>query len=589
MVVIQSADNHLLYDLTKMASLTRKMVKGRPYYYVRHCQRVDGQPKIVKTTYLGSLDTILQTLESAQTPPPPQTAEILAFGDVAALYDQAVELDWVGLVDAQLPKRDQGLSVGEYLLLAAINRAASPTSKAQLAQWYRQSILTRLLPATAAQLSSQAFWNHMDRVEEKDIQAIEEQLSQRLIQHFKLNLRTLVYDGTNFFTYINTRNPATLPARGHNKQKRIDLRQVSLGLLVSTDFHVPLFHKVYAGNVNDSTIFKTITEELVQRYRQLAQGCEHITLIFDKGNNSDPAMQTLAGTQDTPEQGFHFVGSLVGTHHADLLEIPLDQFSALSSPRLAGCLAYRTQRSVFGQERTVVVTYNEHLLEGQMQGINANLQKARRKLQELQQSLRRRQAGKIKGGKKPTVQTVTGQIQQILSGQFLKKLLRYQVAGGAVPALSYRTDTAALARLMRTQLGKTILFTDNQDWTDQEIVLGYRAQHHIESAFRDMKNPHFLGWSPMFHWTDSKIRVHAFYCVLALTLTSLLQRTLHQKGHDVSLARMLELLAGIREVLLVYPKAVGEKKPRAAACLSAMDEEQRQLFDQLNLSRYQRV
>ena len=59
MVVIQSADNHLLYDLTQMASLTRKMVKGRPYYYVRHCQRVDGQPKIVKTTYLGSLETIL--------------------------------------------------------------------------------------------------------------------------------------------------------------------------------------------------------------------------------------------------------------------------------------------------------------------------------------------------------------------------------------------------------------------------------------------------------------------------------------------------------------------------------------------------
>jgi transposase len=572
-----------------MPSLTRKFIKGRPYYYLRHCQRVDGQPKIVKTTYLGSVDHILQALDSAQTPPTPQTAEVLAFGDVAALYDLASQLDLVRLVDAQLPKREQGLSVGQYLLLAAINRAAGPTSKAQLAHWYRQSILTRLLPASADQLSSQSFWNHMDRIEEKDIAAIEEKLTQRLIEHFKINLRTLVYDGTNFFTYINTRNPATLPARGHNKQKRIDLRQVSLGLLVSTDFHVPLFHKVYAGNVNDSTIFQTITEELAQRYRQLAQGCEHITLIFDKGNNSDPAIETIDATRDPLQQGFHFVGSLVAAHHRDLLEIPLDQFRALPSQRLAGCLAYRTQRRVFGQERTVVVTYNEHLLEGQMQGINASLQKARRKLCELQQSLRRRQAGKIKGGKKPTPQTVTRQVEQILSGQFLKKLLRCQVQGGAVPTLSYRTDTAALGRLMRTQLGKTILFTDNEDWTDEEIVLGYRAQHHIESAFRDMKNPHFLGWSPMFHWTDSKIRVHAFYCVLALTLTSLLQRSLHQKGHELSMGRALELLAGIQEILLLYPKGVGDKKPRTAACLSEMDAEQRQLFDQLNLSRYQRV
>jgi transposase len=236
-----------------------------------------------------------------------------------------------------------------------------------------------------------------------------------------------------------------------------------------------------------------------------------------------------------------------------------------------------------------VVTYNEHLLEGQMQGINAHLHKARRKLHDLQHSLRRRQAGQVKGGKKPTLQTLTRQVEQILSGQFLKKLLRYQIEDGQIPALSYRTDTAALARLTRTQLGKTILFTDNKDWTDEEIVLGYRTQHHIESAFRDMKNPHFLGWSPMFHWTDSKIRVHAFYCVLALTLTSLLQRALHHKSHDLSLTRMLELLGGIQEVLLLYPKALGEKKPRTVCCLSSLDQEQRQLFDQLHLSRYQRA
>jgi hypothetical protein len=68
-----------------------------------------------------------------------------------------------------------------------------------------------------------------------------------------------------------------------------------------------------------------------------------------------------------------------------------------------------------------------------------------------------------------------------------------QVTGGQVPALSYRTNTAALARLMRTHLGKTLLFTGNADWTNEEIVLGYRAQHLIETAFRDMKNPHFLG------------------------------------------------------------------------------------------------
>lgn len=566
-----------------MPSLTRKLIKGRPYYYVRHCQRIDGRPTIVKTTYLGSLERLLQIIEQSQTPSAPQKVEVLAFGAIAALFDQAVRLGLVELIDAQLPKRDQGLSVGQYLLLAALNRAAAPTSKAQLARWYRQSILTRLLPATPDQLSSQAFWNHMDRLNEADIVAIERQLSERLVRDLKLNLRTLVYDGTNFFTYINTLNPATLPARGHNKQKRGDLRQLNLGMLVSTDFHVPLFHKVYTGNINDSTAFQTISQELSQRYRQLAQGCEHITLIFDKGNNSAEAFDILDSSP------FHFIGSLVPTHHKDLLSIPLDRFQPLAGERFAGCLAYRTRKTVFSQERAVVVTYNEHLLEGQLQGINASLQKARRRLDELATSLRRRQQGRVKGGQSPTVQTVSRRVEQILSGQFLKSLLRCRIHPGPVPTLTYRTDTAAFSRLVRTHLGKTILFTDNDSWTNEEIVAGYRSQNQIESAFRDMKNPHFLGWTPMFHWTDSKIRVHAFYCVLALTLTSLLQRTLHQQGLDLSMDRALELLSGIQEVLLVYPRQPGQHKPHTSTCLSEMDADQQPLFDKLDLSRYHRA
>ena len=289
-------------------------------------------------------------------------------------------------------------------------------------------------------------------------------------------------------------------------------------MLVSTDFHVPLFHLVYTGNQTDATAFQSVSEELARRYRQLAQGCQHVTLIFDKGNNSKEAFQTL---ETTP---FHFIGSLVPSQHPDLLHVPLEKFQALAGQRLASCRAYRTGKKVFGQERTIVITYNENLLEGQLQGIQASLTKARRKLDELQANLRRRREGRLKQGRAPTAQSLSKQVDQILSGQFLKTLLDCEVRGGQVPALSYRTNTAALARLMRTHLGKTILFTDNADWTNEEIVLGYRAQHHIETAFRDMKNPHFLGWLPMFHWTDSKIRVHAFYCVLALTLTSLLQR-----------------------------------------------------------------
>jgi len=446
-----------------MPSLTPKTIGGHTYYYARYCQRVDGKPKIVRQVYLGKIDDLVAAAEHSQQPPQPLETQVAALGDIAALFDIAQRLDLVPLLDSLLPaKRHQGLSVGQYLLLAAINRAVSPISKLQFADWYRQTVLTRLLPADPAALSSQNFWNHMDLVTPEHVLACEKQITQRLIQRFQVDLRALVYDGTNFFTYINTRTPAELPQRGHNKQKRGDLRQVSLGLLVSADFHIPLFHKVYAGNVNDSTEFRSITEELSTHYRQLAASCDHITLVFDKGNNSQEAFESL---QDTP---FHFVGSLVPSQHSELLAISRKQFRTLTQPGLEKVEVYRAQKQVFGQPRTIVMTFNQNLYDGQLQGLTAHLGKARRKLRNLQTQLQRRRHGKVKGGKAPTLDSVKKQIHTICSAQFMEKILQAEVREVRKGLeLIFCTDHAALDRLCRVQFGKTILFTDNADWSEE--------------------------------------------------------------------------------------------------------------------------
>ena len=563
-----------------MPSLTAKRIDGHTYYYARYCQRVDGKPKIVRQVYLGKIEDLVASSEQAHIPPRPLETQVASFGDVAALWDIAQRLDLVPLLDSLFPKRLQGLSCGQYLLLAAINRAIAPTSKVHFADWYRHTSLTRLLPADPALLSSQNFWNHMDLVTADKIFEFERQMTQRLIERFQLDLRALVYDGTNFFTYINTRTPSELPQRGHNKQKRTDLRQVNLGLLVSTDFHIPLFHRVYAGNVHDSVEFRSITDDLAAHYRDLAQCCEHITLIFDKGNNSTEAFQKLA---ETP---FHFVGSLVATQHPDLLVVPRRRFRTLTTPRLEGVQVYRTEKKIFGRTHTVVVTFNQKLLDGQLQGLTASLTKARGKLRDLQQQLKRWREGKVKG-KAPALESVRKQVQTICSAQFVKLILKDEVCAVRQGLeLTYSTDQAAVDRLCRIQLGKTILFTDNADWPEEDIVLAYRSQYHIENAFRQMKNPHFLGWSPMYHWTDSKIQVHAFYCVLALLLTSLLQRELARQGEERSVNSILEQLGGIQETLIVYPRRQGQRRHATATCLTRMNSLQSRLFSLLDLKRF---
>ena len=103
-----------------MASITAKVIAGRTYYYLRECQRVNGKPKIVKTVYLGTLKKLLGAAPAAL--PKPVAAAVSSFGGVAALFGLAQQLELVALIDQYIPKRRQGLSVGQYLLLAALNR-----------------------------------------------------------------------------------------------------------------------------------------------------------------------------------------------------------------------------------------------------------------------------------------------------------------------------------------------------------------------------------------------------------------------------------------------------------------------------------
>src|SRR5207248_9000538 len=95
-----------------------------------------------------------------------------------------------------------------------------------------------------------------------------------------------------------------------------------------------------------------------------------------------------------------------------------------------------------------------------------------------------------------------------------------------------------------------------------DLILAYRSQHHVEAAFRTMKDPHFVGWEPLYHWTDQKIRVHAFYCVLALTLAGLLHREAHRAGLELSLGALCRELSSICEIINLYPSTSKRSEER---------------------------
>lgn len=563
-----------------MATLQKKKSRGRTYWQIVESRRVNGKPRPIVLMHLGTAEKLLQRLQTGVGKP--IKAKVLQFGAVAALWNIAQELQLVEIIDRHVKKRHQGLSCGQYILLAALNRCVGATSKKSLYDWYSKTVLSRLLPTSMRSLSSQRFWDHMSYFDEQTINTIEKDISKRLVEHFKVDVRTLLFDATNFDTYIDTQTQGHLAQRGHAKSKRKDLRIIGLALLVSSDFHIPLLSYVYPGNHNDPTMFAGVIDELVGRYQQFTQECQDITLIFDGGNTSTGNMEEIG------ESNYHFITSLTLTHHKDLLDIPLSRFDSFSELRLEGTSAHRTKKEIWGKQRTIVITRSDNLLTGQLAGINTALKKKRAELRALRTKLKRSQLTGARG-KGYTQESLQKRLKSITSGQFTSAILNSEIRQSE-GCLEFRfwTDSVAYNKLIRTRLGKRILCTDHESWSTEEIILGSRAQSCVEDAFKEMKNPHWTSFSPAFHWTDQKLRVHCFYCLLSLTLSSLLARKSAQANIKLSIHALYEQLTDVTEVLNFYSMDSGAGRPRVEYVLSersSLQDDLCHLFNIYELSR----
>jgi len=559
-----------------MATIIHKMKKGRPYYYAVESARVGGQPRIVWQKYLGTLEAIVARAEGSQ-PPRPKEAVLFEAGGVAGLLRMAQRLGLLDLINAHVPKRDQGPSVGQYILLAALNRALSPCSKLAIGDWYEQTVLRRLWRFDRDVFSSQRFWDHMSMVSQEAIDLIQTELAARVRREFGLEAEVLLYDTTNFFTFLATSNDrCTLAQRGHSKAKRRDLRQVGLALLVTRDSQVPLFHKVYEGHVPDVSLFPSLAKELIARHRTICGAQSHATLVFDKGNVSDDAMEQLVVARQP------FIAAAPLNRLPALAATPLDHFEEI--PAFPGTKALAAEAEAWGASCRAVLAYTESFFTQQLQGVTHNLVKCQKKLLDLERSLRKWRAGKQRG-KRPTVRGVQASVRTILSAQFMEELFACSVEDEkGIPALHYAVDHAALDRLTHDRLGRTLLLAVNRRGDAKDVIEIYRSLTQIEDVFKNMKNVDFLRWQPAYHWTDQKLKVHGLYCVLALLLATLARKVALQAGLDLSLPALLDELSAIREVAVIYPQGtLAHRKDHIT--LSRMSPTQRKLADCLEIAQ----
>ena len=536
-----------------MPSIVGKRRGKFTYYYLVESARVDGKPRIVSQEYLGTAEEVMAKLAGGATGEPVRTQH-KRFGDLAAVWSVLERLGVAEVVDAVAPRYgNAGASVGTYIALATANRIVAPCSKLAFAHWWAGTAGPRWVKTPAGALDHRRFWDAMDHLDTEALRRIETELGRRMVTEFGLDLSGLVLDMTNFATYIDSANDrAPIAQRGKAKQKRVDLRLVGLALVVTRDGGVPVVSHPYPGDRPDVTQFGKVIDELVARYRAVTESVASLTVVYDAGQNSHDNHATVE------ESGLGFVGSLPPSDHPGLLALPRTAYAPVDAQRYPGLTCMDTEVTALGVTRRAVLTHSPTLHAAQSRGFDQTLAKARKRLAELQSRLAR---GKTRRPR----DAVESDIASIVKPRWVSEVITTTLTGDdpATLRLTWRTDHHARKHLEDRIFGKRILFTNRDSWPVGDVVAAYRSQSEVEAGFRQQKDPHVVSFGPMHHWTDQKIRVHLFCCILALLLTHTIWRQATLAGINASPERLLEALADLDQIELIYPpQGGGRGRPR---------------------------
>ncbi|HQN66838.1 MAG TPA: IS1634 family transposase [Smithellaceae bacterium] len=534
-----------------MAHFHIKTKKGRPYLYVREIARVDGKPKVVSQVYIGSPERVAGLTQGQESDVVALKVEQFGAIWLACQIDAGVDL--CSIVDGIVSPADRetGPSVGEYFLYCVFNRMIQAVSKNKLASWYQSTAIQHIRPVDLEELTSKRYWEKWDRVSEKHLEQITKAFFERIWQLDTPRADCVLFDTTNYYTYMAGHTESELAMRGKNKEGKHHLRQIGLGLLVARDSRLPLYYSVYPGNIHDSKHFESIMDEMFGIVCGLNKTKERLTVVIDKGMNADGNYSWI-----DEHSRMHFITTYSTYFAQDLAATPLKHFEPVDiayNRRLLKegkeqdqLLAYRTKGEYWGKERTVIVTYNPASRRKQEYTFNDKLEVIRQELLSMRTKVRDKQSHwKNEDAIKERYSRMCEQMHMFSD---IYELTFENAADGL--SMSFRKNAYLVERKL-SMFGKNIIITDNMDWMTADIVQASLDRWQVEDRFRMSKDDELVGVCPMRHWTDSKIRCHLFTCVAAMTYLRRIELKLEAAGVKRTASDVMDDMQRLHQTLVM--------------------------------------
>ena len=543
-----------------MASLQKRTVKGIDYWSLVESKRVNGKPRPIVIEYFGNTQRFAEILMNGQNEN--KILKSYSHGDTFALMKIAERLEIEQILDDVFTsKKRKGIKRSTCLILIALQSICNPGSKSEFESWISTTTIPYELNLPMEVLTSRRLWEQMDGITESELAKAEDAIIQKIFKSYDFSLEKIALDYTNYFSYISSSNDKSeLAKRGHNKQKRNDLRQYSLALITTRESGLPLFSHIYEGNKNDKTIFPvylTILKERIPNYDP-----KSITLVFDGGSNTKDNFKSLET---------HYICSFSFVSCKNLYDIEISDYKDISVNGTQ-VKSYRTTQVIWSEQRECILTYSHSLYVGQLKELDENIVKTNDSIKQLNEQLSNPKSRITK-----TKKAIQTRLASILSTKHMDIVFNIQLVVNheeIVTNVKYIIDEEAKASIAYKFFGKKLLITDRKDWSTEDILKTYREQDSIEKIFRSTKDNDHCAIRPQFHYTDQKIRVHIFCCLLGLTLATILHREVSAKNVNISRFHVLDILNSIRRCWIK-----DKNSSKVANVIEELDDNQRYLWN----------
>lgn len=387
------------------------------------------------------------------------------YGPLLVLHELAQE---IGLPDHLGP-------FGREILSMVYAHCLDYESVNQMPTWFERTDLNILLNLEG--LTEERLLKALDHLAAQDPDLLQRMIFESVKKTYKIRDSGIIYDVTNTYLYGKK---CALGKEGKDKEGVRGRPLIQIGLAVTKEFGIPVFHKTFDGNIHDSKTFQDVMTSF-GRYALKPGGL----VIYDRGVTSGRNIvdvkalkwDTLCGVASNPK--------LERMWRPTLSEGGLIRFG--NRVRLNETIFYVTTRpyEIGGVQGELALCFNE--------------QKQRRLRESRYDEIADAQA-LLKNGEsiKPDLKKFIDRRGQLIQSTVSE--------AEEFDGCSYIFSTCRLSK--------------------EEMVRLYFDKDVVEKAFHSIKGITRL--QPVRHWLANRVKAHVFICYLSYLLLSLLKHRLRK-------------------------------------------------------------